>query len=90
MLLGRALFHDVLKPCAVLCKVLQEDEICVVGVIESLLKTKRSLESLKTTTFENLPVVKKVISRIKKDGIVTYQQAEITNYNSAITFLCSH
>ena len=36
MLLGCALFHDVLKPCAILCKVLQEDEVCVVGAIESL------------------------------------------------------
>ena len=42
MLLGCALFHDVLKPCAVLCKVLQEDEVCVVGAIESLLKTEES------------------------------------------------
>ena len=40
-LLGCALFHDMLKPCAVLCKVLQGDEVCVVGVIESLLKTKK-------------------------------------------------
>ena len=91
MLLGCALFHDVLKPCAILCKVLQEDEVCVVGAIESLLKTKRKLDNLKTTTFENLPVVKKVINRIKReDGIVMYQQADITNYEGAVVFLCSH
>ena len=35
-------------------------------------------------------MVKKVISRIKNDGIVTYQQAEIANYDDAITFLRSH
>ena len=91
MLLGCALFHDVLKPCAILYKVLQEDEVCVVGAIESLLKTKRNLDNLKTTTFENLPVVKKVINRIKReDGIVMYQQAEITNYEGAVAFLRSH
>ena len=54
ILLGCALFHDVLKPCTILCKVLQEDEICVVGAIESFLKTKRNIDTLKTTTFENL------------------------------------
>ena len=81
----------LLKPCAILCKVLQEDEVCVVGAIESLLKTKRNLDNLKTTTFENLPVVKKVINRIKReDGIVMYQQAEITNYEGAVAFLRSH
>lgn len=30
ILLGCALFHDLLRPCSVLCKVLQEEEICVV------------------------------------------------------------
>ena len=59
MLLGCALFHDMLKPCAVQCMVLQEDEVGVVGVIESLLKTKKNFDNLKTTTFENLPMVKK-------------------------------
>jgi tRNA(Ile2) C34 agmatinyltransferase TiaS len=38
MLLGCALFHDIFKPCAILSKMLQQDEICVVGAIESLLK----------------------------------------------------
>lgn len=60
MLLGCVLFHDLLKPCAILCKVLQQDEICMVGAIESLLKTKRNLDKLKTTAFENMPAVKKV------------------------------
>ena len=39
LLFGCALFH-VLKPCAILCKVLQEQEVCVVRAIESLLKIK--------------------------------------------------
>ena len=30
------------------------------------------------------------MSRTKNDGIVTYQQAEITNYDRAITSICSH
>ena len=31
MLLGSAFFHDLLKPAAILCKALQEDEVCVHG-----------------------------------------------------------
>jgi hypothetical protein len=35
--------------------------------------------------------VKKVVSRIKQeDGIIIYQHAAITNYEGAISFLCSH
>ena len=41
-LLGSALFHDILKPSATMCKVLQKDELCVVRAIESVVKTKRS------------------------------------------------
>ena len=39
MMLGSAFFHDVLKPSAIFCKILQEDEVCVVKIIEAILKT---------------------------------------------------
>ena len=91
LLLGCALFHDVLKPCAIVCKVLQEEEVFVVRAIESLLKTKKNLDNLKTTSFDNLPTVKKVLNRIKRnDGLVTYQEAEVRNYEGACSFLRSH
>lgn len=57
MLIGCAVFHDVLKPCAQLCNVLQDDDACIV---EAVLKTKKSIENLKSTTLENLTSVKKV------------------------------
>ena len=80
MLLGCALFHDELKPCAVLCKVLQEDKVYV-------LKTKKTLHIPKTTTFENLSTVKEVINRIiNEDRITMNLQAEIINYEGAISF----
>lgn len=79
ILLGCALFHDLLRPCSILCKVLQEEEICVVWEIEAVMKTKRSLDKIKTTLFEDLPNVKKVLGQIKheEDGSVTYQGVEI-------------
>ena len=42
VLLGCAVFRDILNPPSILCKVLQEDEvcICVVRAIESILKTR--------------------------------------------------
>ena len=82
ILLGSALFHDLLRPCSILCKVLQEEEICVVRAIEAVMKTKKSLEKIKTTPFEDLPSVKKALGRIKheEDGSVTYQGVELTYY----------
>ena len=52
-LLGSAFFHDLLKRCSMCCKVLQEREICVVWAIESVMKVKKSLE---TVAFEELPM----------------------------------
>lgn len=48
--------HDLLKPSATMCKVQ-----CVVHAIESVLKTKRSMDKLRETPFEELPTVKKVL-----------------------------
>ena len=92
ILLGCALFHDLLRPCSILCKVLQEEEICVVRAIEAVMKTKKSLEKIKTTPFEDLPSVKKALGRIKheEDGSVTYQGVELTYYDRARTYLELH
>ena len=92
-LLGCAFFYDILKPCSILCKVLQEDEVCVVRAIESLLKTKKNIDKLKETTFDDLPTVNKVIGRIKHtdaDTNPTYQEAEITHYEQAVEFFRLH
>ena len=41
MLLSCAFFHNLLKPAATLCKMLQADYVCVVGALEAILKTSR-------------------------------------------------
>ena len=79
MLLGCAVFHNILNPCAILCKVLQEDEACVVRAIEAILRTKKSIP------FHNLPTVKKVLNRIQHDN-----DGSVTNYQSGLTYLESH
>ena len=90
-LLGCAFFNDLLRPLAILCKVLQEDELCVVRAIESVFKVKQSMDKLKAASFEELPTVKKVLERIQQDDLedtcVTYQSAELKRYVPAIEYL---
>ena len=50
MIIGCAVFHDLLKPCAILCKVLQDDEVCIVGAIEAVLKTNTAMEKIESMT----------------------------------------
>ena len=93
MLLGCAVFHDILKPVAILCKCLQADELCIVSAIEAVLRTTASIRKLKTTELEGFPFVKKVLERIKEgqSGGDTksylYQGAEIIKYDQALAFL---
>ena len=74
-----------------MCKVLQEDELCVVRAIESVVKTKRSMDKLRETPLEELPTVKKVLERIQQeDGSVSYQAVELTLYDTGLEFIKSH
>ena len=74
-----------------MCKVLQEDELCVVRAIESVLRTKRSMDKVRETPFEELPTVKKVLERIQQeDGTVSYQTAELKLYEAGLEYIKSH
>lgn len=72
VILGCALFYDLLRPYATLCKILQEEQVCVIRTIEALMKTKKSLDKIKDTSFEELSTVKKVLTRVKKDDDSMY------------------
>ena len=87
-LLGCAFFIDLLKPASVLCKVLRDAEICVYQAIESMMKTKKALDKLKSTPFKELPTIKKVLTRGKEelDGLFTYQGVEIKKYQAGFEY----
>ena len=87
MILGCALFYDVLSPAATLCKALHNDELCIVSAVEAILRCTKAIEKVNTTTFENLPMVSKVLGRMKHDTSHTYQDVELSRYNEAVTFL---
>lgn len=93
MILGCALFPDLLKPASILCKCLQDSELCVTDAIELLLHTTNALEKLKEKKFADYPTVQKVIASIIKenDGAATtmyqYQGDTIIKYGEAIKYL---
>ena len=88
ILFGFAVFHDILKSPAILCKVLQDSELCLVRAIEGFLHTSKNVEKLKTQSFEKLPTVEKVLFRLHEDeGKTTYQGVELTNHREGLQFL---
>ena len=52
-------FKRPLKAIAILCKILQEDDLCILRAIEAVMKTKKALDKLEVMKFEE---VSKVIS----------------------------
>ena len=95
MLLACALLADLLKPVAIVSKCLQCTEVNVVGAIEGILKAKKSIENLKATSFDDLPSVKKVMSRIQHSANeltteTSYQGTKITHHEASVAYLRKH
>ena len=92
VLFGCALFYDILKSLGVLCQILQADELCVVRAIESVMKTKKALDKLKTMPLVEYPIVKKVLQQTKheEDNSYTYPGIELKEYDSSVSYLESH
>ena len=92
MLYGLAFFHDLLKPAAALCKALQSAEICVVTTIEALLSTVKAMELVKSSEFDELPTVKRLMERLRvqDDGKTTYQGVTIKRLEQGEELLRNH
>jgi len=94
MLLACTLFSELV---AILSKSLQYTAVNIVKTVEGVLKTKKSIEQLKATAFDDLPpTVKKVISRLqysadKQNQLLkppTYQG--ITYYKTSVAYLSKY
>ncbi len=83
MIIGCALFVDVLQPVSILSLTLQDDEVDVVQGIKSILKSHKSLKKLSSKDPSEWPVTKVVLSRLKdQHGGKIYQGAELHHYNT--------
>ena len=52
---GCALFVDLLTPCTILSKVIQSDDLDILGVLSSLLRSVKEIEKLSSTYFGVIP-----------------------------------
>ena len=94
ILIGCAVFHDILKPVSILCKSLQADELSIVSTIEAILRTTASIKKLKVMEMEDFPSVKTVLLRLKNsqcagENSKTYQSVDIVRLDQALGFLKS-
>ena len=85
-------FTDVLNPAAILSKAFQKDGIDNVGAVHNLKRSEQKLDKLTSRSFEELPSVKYLLGKIKKeDSSYSYQGIEfiIESFKNAMDLVRS-
>ena len=84
MLIGAAMYTDILKPPSCLSLALQEEGIDVIKGIQHLLKSRKSLQSLSMQNPSEWPSVSVIYSRIVEDETSkahSYQGVTLSNFS---------
>ena len=90
MLVGVAMYLDVLKPPSVLSLSLQDENLDTVGGIKNILKSSKSQKSLAEQDPIEWPTIKLVCSRIQEeDGDKVYQGTVLHEYNTTVLHSCA-
>ena len=90
MLIGSALYVDLLKPASLLSLSLQGEKLDIVHGLQAVLKSGKSLKSMAGKDPLQWPTVKLVCSRVKEDdGGKVYQGATLHHYTSDIVKFCA-
>lgn len=83
-LLGCAFFIDLLSPCAIFSKVMQEDDLDVLGAFTSLLRTVKEVNKLSSKPLEQWRTYCTTLTKLS-DGN-WYQYQELRNLSQAKSF----
>ena len=84
-LLGCDFFVDLLLPCSVFSKVLQEDDLDVLSAFTSLLRTAKELDRLSSKGLDHWPNYTATLKKltVTDDGETTFQLTQLTNVTGA-------
>ena len=83
-LLGCAFFVDLLSPCAIFSKVMQEDDLDVLGAFSSLIRTAKEVNKLSSKPLEQWKTYCTTLTKLSDDG--SYQCQELRNLLQARSF----
>ena len=81
-LLGCAVFVDILTPCAIFSKVMLSDELNILSVLSSLLRTVTETDKLSTLPLAEWPVYSATLKKIgTENGNQVYQCQELKHFS---------
>ena len=83
-LLGCALFADFLSPCSILSKVMQSDDLDILAVLSSFLRSVKEIDKLSSSSLERWPTyVSTLLKCVETDGAVAYQSQKLKSFLEA-------
>ena len=86
-LLGCALFVDLLTPCSILSKVMQHDDLDILSVLTSLLRSVKEIEKLSSTSLDKWSTYAATLVKCtEKDGAIIYQSQDLKGFVEAKTY----
>lgn len=86
-LLGCALFIDLLSPCAIFSKVMQADEIDILGALMSFVRSLKEIEKLMASQLSQWPTYSATLRLITN---TTYQGQELKRFDEAQRYYENH
>lgn len=90
-LLGCALFVDVLTPCAILSKVMQSDDLDVLGAFMSMLRTVKEVGKLADKPLDDWPTYSMTIKKLAEtEEETTYQHQTLKRFQGAKSYYELH
>ena len=91
-ILGCAVFVDLLAPCCVFSKCMQQDEVDILGAMTSLLRTLKEIEKLISKPLDQWPTYAATLSKCTEedDGNKSYQCQDLARFSEAVSFYSSH
>ena len=90
-LLGCAVFVDVLTPCAIFSKVMQSNELDILAVLTSLLRTVKETDKLSSLPLTKWSVYSATLKKVVDDnGGKIYQCQELKRFNEAQQYYTRH
>jgi len=90
-ILGCALFIDILTPCSIFSKVMQDDEVDIVAALTSLLKILREMETLSSKPLTQWPTYSAIKKKFIREGEkMLYQSQEVKSYGQAEEYCLAH
>ena len=84
--LGCAFFGDLLGPCAVFGRVLQQDKLDILGGFTSLLRTVNEVNKLSSKSLDHWPTYSSVLKTLGDEDGKKYQLQELKGFSEAELF----